>query len=111
MVRVHKTRCGYGWSAERHFIESKSDIDPTNKEGAAKVATFILGAANRDPERAKKYLEGHAVMILGVGEKQRARDLSDSKRKTSSVRFSPMSATPGPDGIFSASASTMIATS
>ena len=54
--------------AERHFIELKSDIDPTNKEGAAKVAKFILGAANRDPERTKKYLDGHAVMILGVAE-------------------------------------------
>jgi hypothetical protein len=52
---------------ERHFIELKSDIDPTDKDSAAKVAKFILGAANRDPERAKRYLEGRAVMLLGIG--------------------------------------------
>jgi hypothetical protein len=52
--------------AERHFIELKSEIDPTGKEGAAKVAKFILGAAHRDPDRAAKYLGGYAVMILGV---------------------------------------------
>ncbi len=55
-----------GAAAERHFIELKSDVDPTGKEGAAKVAKFILGTAHRDPVRAANYLDGYAVMILGV---------------------------------------------
>ncbi|MGV0874039.1 hypothetical protein [Mycolicibacterium sp. XJ879] len=58
---------GAGDLIERHFIELKSEIDPTGKDGAAKVAKFILGAAHRDPERAAKYLGGYAVMLLGVG--------------------------------------------
>lgn len=58
---------GAGDLIERHFIELKLEIDPTGKEGAAKVAKFILGAAHRDLDRAAKYLGGHAVMLLGVG--------------------------------------------
>jgi hypothetical protein len=53
--------------AERHFLEIKSAIDLMSKEGIAKVAKFILGAANRMPEVAARYVEGHAVMVLGVG--------------------------------------------
>lgn len=53
--------------AERHFLEVKSFIDLTSKEGLAKVAKFILGAANRMPDVAARYFEGHAVMVLGVG--------------------------------------------
>jgi hypothetical protein len=49
-------------------------------------------------------------MILGVIENN-VRGLERFEAKDLVVRFSPMSATPGPDGIFSASASTMIATS
>jgi len=53
--------------AERHFLEIKSFIDLKTKEGVAKVAKFILGAANRMPDVAARYFEGHAVMVLGVG--------------------------------------------
>lgn len=53
--------------AERHFLEIKSSIDLKTKEGLAKVAKFILGAANRMPDVAARYFEGHAVMVLGVG--------------------------------------------
>lgn len=66
--------------AERHFIELKSDIDPTGKEGAAKVAKFILGAAHRDPDRAAKYLDGYGVMLLGVA-KDEVRGLSRFEAK------------------------------
>lgn len=52
--------------AERHFLEIKSAIDLKTKEGTAKVAKFILGAANRMPDVAASYFEGHAVMVLGV---------------------------------------------
>jgi hypothetical protein len=53
--------------AERHFLEIKSSVDLKSKEGIAKVAKFILGAANRMPDVAARYFEGHAVMVLGVG--------------------------------------------
>jgi hypothetical protein len=52
---------------ERYFLELKSEIDLNGKSGRHKVAKFILGAANRDPARAAKRLEGHAIMLLGVG--------------------------------------------
>ncbi|KAB2806982.1 hypothetical protein F9L07_28530 [Pimelobacter simplex] len=52
---------------ERYFLEVKSDVDLTTKEGRAKVAKFVLAAANRDADRAAKRFEGHALMVLGVG--------------------------------------------
>lgn len=52
--------------AERHFLEVKSAIDLRSKEGIAKVAKFILGAANRMPDVASRYFDGHAVLVLGV---------------------------------------------
>lgn len=52
---------------ERYFLEIKSSVDLTSNTGRAKVAKFILGAANRDPERAAARLGGYAVMLLGVG--------------------------------------------
>lgn len=54
-------------TVERHYLEVKSDIDLKSALGRAKVAKFILGAANRVPAVAQKYFEGHAVMVLGVG--------------------------------------------
>ncbi|RBY85989.1 hypothetical protein [Blastococcus sp. TF02A-26] len=51
---------------ERHFLEVKSAIDIKGKDGIAKVAKFILGAANRMPDDVARYFEGHAVMVLGV---------------------------------------------
>lgn len=57
-----------GDRAERHYLEMKSEIDPTNKTGGAKIAKFILGVANRDPDRAAKYFDGHGVLLLGVAE-------------------------------------------
>jgi hypothetical protein len=80
---------------ERHFIELKSEIDPTSKQGAAKIAKFILGAAHRDPERAAKYLDGHAVMILGVGEAG-ARGLTRFEAKDFVGAVQPYVGEPGP---------------
>ncbi|WP_367127866.1 hypothetical protein [Saccharothrix sp. HUAS TT1] len=51
---------------ERHFLELKSDVDLTGTAGRTKVVKFILGAANRDPDTAARYLQGHALMVLGV---------------------------------------------
>lgn len=54
-------------TAERHFYEIKSDVDLNRKEGRAKVAKFVLGAANRDPEQAAPRFDGRALMFLGLG--------------------------------------------
>lgn len=53
-------------TAESDWLELKSEID-LSRTGAAKIAKFILGAANRQPESAARSLEGYAVMVLGVG--------------------------------------------
>jgi hypothetical protein len=57
-----------GPRSERHFCEIKSEIDLGTNEGRAKVTKFILGAANRDPEKAAARFDGRALMFLGIGE-------------------------------------------
>lgn len=52
---------------ESRWLELKSDVDPTTRTGAAKVARFILAAGNRDPLESRRALGGHAVLLLGVG--------------------------------------------
>lgn len=53
--------------AERHYLEIKGpNFDISTKKDKCKIAKFILGAANRDPEIAERYFQGYAVMILGV---------------------------------------------
>lgn len=56
-----------GDRTETHYLEAKSDVDVSGKIGAAKIAKFILGAANRQPDVAAKCFGGHALMVLGVG--------------------------------------------
>lgn len=51
---------------ERHFLEVKSDVDLTQERGRAKVAKFILGAANRMPDKAAGRFAGNALLVLGV---------------------------------------------
>lgn len=51
---------------ERYFLELKSAVDLNAEAGRAKVAKFILGAANRFPEQAARRFDGHALMVLGV---------------------------------------------
>jgi hypothetical protein len=53
---------------ERHYLEVKSDLDLTTKKDQAKVAKFILGAANRMPDRAAKAFEGYGVMVVGASQ-------------------------------------------
>ena len=50
---------------ERHYLEIKSDIDPSKNE-LAKIAKYILGSANRMPEKAATAFEGYGVMVIGV---------------------------------------------
>lgn len=52
--------------AERHYLELKGPADLSNKESKQKIAKFILGAANRMPERAAEAFEGYGVMVIGV---------------------------------------------
>jgi hypothetical protein len=52
--------------AERHYLELKGPPDLTSKANRQKVAKFILGAANRSPERAAEAFEGYGVMIVGI---------------------------------------------
>lgn len=52
--------------SERDFFEVKGDVDLNGTAARAKLAKFILGAANREPERAGRRFEGHALLILGV---------------------------------------------
>lgn len=54
-------------TAETHWLEMKSTLD-LSRAGSAKVAKFILGAANRMPDVAASALDGYAIMVLGVAE-------------------------------------------
>ena len=55
-----------GDGAEADYLEAKSDVDLTSSLGVAKVAKFVLGAANRLPGQAAKNLKGYAVMVIGA---------------------------------------------
>jgi len=56
----------HGDLAERHYLELKGPSDLTSKISRQKVAKFILGAANRMPDRAAEAFEGFGVMIIGI---------------------------------------------
>lgn len=55
-----------GDTTEKHYLEVKSTLDLTSKQDCAKVAKFILGAANRSPEMAARAFGGYAVMVIGA---------------------------------------------
>jgi len=54
--------------AERHYLEIKGPPDLSSKVHIAKIAKFILGAANRLPERAAEAFGGFGVMIVGIAD-------------------------------------------
>jgi hypothetical protein len=64
--RLVEEACAAGDLAERHYLELKGALDLQSKKDLAKIAKFILGAANRDFDLANKAFDGHAVMIVGV---------------------------------------------
>ncbi|WP_431843021.1 hypothetical protein [Calidifontibacter indicus] len=83
-VDTSRTPGGLGWAtatveavvahgdlAERHYLEVKSEVALEAPEGLAKLAKFILGAANRNPDIASTHFRGFAVLILGVGDGSR----------------------------------------
>ncbi|WP_312674578.1 hypothetical protein [Microbacterium sp.] len=51
---------------ERDCLEMKSGFDLSEKGDLRKVVKFILGAAHRDPARAARHFDGHALMVLGL---------------------------------------------
>lgn len=51
---------------EKHFLEAKNSFDLNSKEDCAKVAKYILGAANRPVDVAARAFGGYAVMVLGA---------------------------------------------
>lgn len=52
---------------ETDYLEVKSEFNLQSKNDQAKVAKFVLGAANRNPGDARQHLDGFAVFVAGVG--------------------------------------------
>jgi len=55
-----------GDEAETTYLEVKSSLDLSSKVGVAKVAKFLLGAANRRPHEAARHFHGYAVLVIGA---------------------------------------------
>lgn len=51
--------------AER-YLEIKGRLDLREKPAAAKLAKFIIGAANRNPDTAARHFSGYGVMVIGI---------------------------------------------
>lgn len=55
-----------GDEAETAYLEVKSSLDMTSKLAVAKIAKFLLGAANRRPMQAARHFRGYAVLVIGA---------------------------------------------
>jgi hypothetical protein len=55
-----------GDEAETSYLEIKGSLDLTKGTSVAKVAKFLLGAANRLPQEAARYFHGYAVLVIGA---------------------------------------------
>lgn len=55
-----------GDEAETTYLEVKSPLDMDSKAAAAKIAKFLLGAANRRPGDAARHFRGYAVLVIGA---------------------------------------------
>ena len=53
-------------SIVERYLERKGRIDLTDRRALAKLAKFILGAANREAAEAARYFEGYGVMVIGL---------------------------------------------
>ena len=51
---------------ERHYLELKGPESLDSKSDKHKIAKFILGAANRSPQRSQEAFEGYGVMVIGI---------------------------------------------
>lgn len=65
-ARLVAAAAARGDLVEHHYLELKGPPDLASKANKAKLAKFILGAANRLPERAAEAFEGYGVMIVGI---------------------------------------------
>lgn len=59
-----------GDTIESSYLEIKSTLDLKTTRAIAKIAKFLLGAANRLPRQAAEHFMGHAVMIVGADQGQ-----------------------------------------
>src|SRR5690606_2399813 len=55
-----------GDEAEATYLDVKSPLDLSSKATAAKIAKFLLGAANRRPHEAARPFHGYAVLVIGA---------------------------------------------
>jgi len=55
-----------GDEAETNYLEVKSHLDLCAKVSVAKVAKFLLGMANRDPQAASRHFQGYGVLVIGA---------------------------------------------
>ncbi len=64
------------------------EVDPRSKSGAAKIARFVLGAANRRVGEGSDVLGGHAVLLVGIEKDGRVTGaaLEDSHQLKARVR-------------------------
>jgi hypothetical protein len=53
---------------ETRWLEWKSQLDVSKPEGAFAVAKAILGFANRMPDVAEQWADGHAYLLVGAEE-------------------------------------------
>jgi hypothetical protein len=66
--RLIKAIVEIGDFAERHYLEVKGPLDLSARPTRAKIAKFILGAANRDLKKSATAFEGYAVLVIGVSD-------------------------------------------
>jgi hypothetical protein len=55
-------------TVEASWLELKGPLDLTTKEHRFKVARAILSFANRDPDAAAPFCDGHGLVVIGVAE-------------------------------------------
>lgn len=51
---------------ESEWIEFKANVDFSTREHRPVVAKAIVAFANRDPERARQWLDGRALVVIGL---------------------------------------------
>ena len=64
--RILDRAVAVGDEAETSYLEIKGSLDLTKGTSVAKVAKFLLGAANRLPQQAAQYFHGYAVLVIGA---------------------------------------------
>lgn len=55
-----------GDEAESNYLEVKAPLEMASKGTIAKIAKFLLGAANRRPAQAAQHFRGYCVLVIGA---------------------------------------------